>query len=185
MDDDRPTFVLLDDARESGAADAHYFEAPHEVFVARRPGEVAETLGQGGRSPQTIRRHAGRLYRLRGRAGAGRKASTAGAGTQRRDPDRWSGSACSDTKRIIPAGEVEAWLAERAEGQASLGPLEPQLSPGGYVEAFEKLQEAIRAGDIYQANLTFPLAGGYRGDPLALYAALRPAANAGYGGGNP
>jgi para-aminobenzoate synthetase/4-amino-4-deoxychorismate lyase len=31
------------------------------------------------------------------------------------------------------------------------------------------------AGDIYQANLTFPLAGSYRGDPLALYAAIRPA----------
>jgi para-aminobenzoate synthetase/4-amino-4-deoxychorismate lyase len=44
------------------------------------------------------------------------------------------------------------------------------------------LSEAIRAGDIYQANLTFPLAGSWRGDPLALYAAIREQARAGYGG---
>jgi para-aminobenzoate synthetase component 1 len=42
--------------------------------------------------------------------------------------------------------------------------------------------EAIQAGDIYQANLTFPLAGSYHGDPLALYAAVRADARAGYGG---
>ena len=39
-----------------------------------------------------------------------------------------------------------------------------------------------RRGDIYQANLTFPLLADYAGDPLALYAALRPRAAAGYGG---
>jgi para-aminobenzoate synthetase/4-amino-4-deoxychorismate lyase len=44
------------------------------------------------------------------------------------------------------------------------------------------MQERIAAGDIYQANLTFPLAGAFRGEPLALYAAVRPAAGAGYGG---
>ena len=42
--------------------------------------------------------------------------------------------------------------------------------------AVRAAKELIAAGDIYQANLTFPLAGSYRGDPLALYAALRPAA---------
>src|SRR5690606_10987736 len=31
-------------------------------------------------------------------------------------------------------------------------------------------------------NLTMPLAGGARGDPLAIYAAIRPHAAAGYGG---
>ncbi|HBQ93361.1 MAG TPA: aminodeoxychorismate synthase component I, partial [Erythrobacter sp.] len=82
----------------------------------------------------------------------------------------------------IPADEMPHWLAARAPGGGSVGPLEPQLSPGGYAQAFAPLQEAIRAGDIYQANLTFPLAGGFSGDPLGLYAALRPAAQAGYGG---
>jgi para-aminobenzoate synthetase/4-amino-4-deoxychorismate lyase len=44
------------------------------------------------------------------------------------------------------------------------------------------VQEAIQAGDIYQANLTFPLAGTWSGDPIALYAALRFNAAAGHGG---
>jgi len=77
---------------------------------------------------------------------------------------------------------MPGWLAARADGEAAIGPLTPQISPGGYLAAFTALQDAIRAGDIYQANLTFPLAGSFSGDPLALYAALRPAASAGYGG---
>jgi para-aminobenzoate synthetase/4-amino-4-deoxychorismate lyase len=60
--------------------------------------------------------------------------------------------------------------------------MEPQLSPGGYAAAFAALGEAIRAGDIYQANLTYPLAGAFRGDPVGLYAALRDASAASYGG---
>lgn len=87
-----------------------------------------------------------------------------------------------DAPTRIPAADMPGWLANRAEGSGSVGPLEPQLSPGGYERAFAEVQEAIRAGDIYQANLTFPLAGGFTGDPLGLYAALRPAAQAGYGG---
>jgi para-aminobenzoate synthetase/4-amino-4-deoxychorismate lyase len=88
-----------------------------------------------------------------------------------------------DHAKAIPAAEVPQWLAERAGGGlASIGPLEPQITPGAYVEAFDALQEAIRAGDIYQANLTFRLAGAARGDPVAIYRAIRPAANAGYGG---
>ncbi|MFA9201051.1 MAG: aminodeoxychorismate synthase component I, partial [Cypionkella sp.] len=87
-----------------------------------------------------------------------------------------------DRGRTIAAADVPGWLAERAGGAASLGPLEPQLSPAGHQAAFEALQHAIRAGDIYQANLTFPLAGSFRGDPLALYARLREDARSGYGG---
>ena len=84
----------------------------------------------------------------------------------------------------IAAVAVPAWLADNAaQGVAtSIGPLDPQLSTGGYLAAFAALREAIHAGDIYQANLTFQLAGSWRGDPLALYAALRPQAAAGYGG---
>jgi para-aminobenzoate synthetase/4-amino-4-deoxychorismate lyase len=82
----------------------------------------------------------------------------------------------------IPAADVPGWLAARAEGTAQVGPLDPALSPGGYAKAFAELQRRIAAGDIYQANLTFPLAGSFRGDPLALYAAARPGGAAGYGG---
>jgi para-aminobenzoate synthetase/4-amino-4-deoxychorismate lyase len=68
-----------------------------------------------------------------------------------------------------PAG---IWLSE----------LRPAISRADYSRAFTTVQEYIRAGDIYQANLTFPLTADYAGDPLALYAALRARARAGYGG---
>ena len=87
-----------------------------------------------------------------------------------------------ESERTLAAAEVDAWLSENAEGEGWVGPLDPQLSPGGYRAVFDRLQDAIRDGDIYQANLTYPLSGSYRGDPVALYAQLRASAKAGYGG---
>ena len=65
---------------------------------------------------------------------------------------------------------------------AWLSALRPGISRADYAKSFAAVQEFIAAGDIYQANLTFPLSADYTGDPLALYAALRPRAAAGYGG---
>lgn len=177
----RQPFVLLDDARASGAVNAHVYEAPRQVFVARQADEVASVLAvadaarrsEGGTLAGYIAYEAGlalepKLLDLA-------RARTGAAG-----PLVWLG--LFDEARTMPADNVPEWLAAHSEGTASIGPLEPQLSPGGYGEAFAALQDAIQAGDIYQANLTFPLAGSYRGDPVLLYAALRPAAQAGYGG---
>jgi para-aminobenzoate synthetase/4-amino-4-deoxychorismate lyase len=180
----RAPLVLLDDARVAGAADAQWFEDPAEVFVARRPDEVTAVLAaadaarreRGGTLAGYLAYEAGLALEPRlepladGRTGAG-------------GPLVWLGR--FESVRTIPASEVEPFLAEcrvPEDAQPTLGPLDPQISPGAYEQAFEAVQEAIAAGDIYQANLTFPLAGGFTGDPLALYAALRPAARAGYGG---
>src|SRR6478609_6928654 len=175
-------FVLLDDARVEGASDAHLFENPREVFVARRPGEVLPAL----EAADAARRAsggtlAGYLAYEAGLALEPRLALRAAARSGATGPLLWFG--LFDTATIIPATEMPQWLAGRAGGGlASIGPLEPQISTGAYLDAFATLQEAIRAGDIYQANLTMPLAGPARGDPLALYAAIRPEAGAGYGG---
>lgn len=175
-------FVLLDDARVEGASDAHLFENPREIFVARRPDEVLAVLEAAEvarvRSGGTL---AGYLAYEAGLALEPRLMPRAAARSGAAGPLVWFG--LFDAATIIPAAEVPQWLAGHAgSGPASIGPLEPQLSTGGYLEAFAVLQEAIRAGDIYQANLTMPLAGPARGDPLALYAAIRPEAGAGYGG---
>jgi para-aminobenzoate synthetase/4-amino-4-deoxychorismate lyase len=175
-------FVLLDDARAEGASDAQLFERPRELFVARRPEDVVPVL----EAAETARRErggtlAGYLAYEAGLALEPRLEPLAAARTGADGPLLWFG--LFDAPRLIPSAEVPAWLAERAgAGPASIGPLVPQLSIGGYLAAFDALQEAIRAGDIYQANLTMPLAGGARGDPLAIYAAIRPSAAAGYGG---
>ncbi len=175
-------FVLLDDARAAeGAADALLYEAPRALFVAHRAEEVegalaaaeAARVAQGGSLAGYLAYEAG--FALEPKL-AGHAAARSGAA----GPLVWLG--LFDAPRRIAAGDVAGWLASRAEGPGTLGPMEPQLSPGGYAEAFAALREAIHAGDIYQANLTYPLAGSYRGDPVGLYAALRGAAAAGYGG---
>ncbi len=174
-------FLLLDDARPGGASPARLYQAPREVVVARRVEDVLPALER----IEALRRDgaelAGYLAYEAGLALEPRLAPLAPQRSGAAGPLVWFG-AFENYRELAPA-EVPAWLAEQSgPGPAAVGPLDPQLSPGGYAKAFTALQGAIAAGDIYQANLTFRLAGSYRGDPLALYAAARPAAGAGYGG---
>ncbi|HNN55636.1 MAG TPA: aminodeoxychorismate synthase component I, partial [Novosphingobium sp.] len=174
-------FILLDDARPQGASPARLYRAPREMVVARRAEEVAGALEQIEALRHLGCHLAGYFAYEAGLALEPRLAPLAARRTGAAGPLLWFGA--FDGFEEIAADDVPAWLAGQAgEGAARIGPLDPQLSPGGYAAAFTELQDAIAAGDIYQANLTFPLAGSYRGDPLTLYAALRPAAGAGYGG---
>lgn len=175
-------FVLLDDARTTGnPAEALLYEAPRALFVAHRADQVEGALAvaeaalaaQGGTLAGYIAYEAGLALEPKTAALAAARSGAAG-------PLVWLGLFDAPTR--IAAADVPGWLADRAQGPGTLGPMEPQLSPGGYVAAFDGLREAIRAGDIYQANLTYPLAGTWRGDPVGLYAALRGTAAAGYGG---
>jgi para-aminobenzoate synthetase/4-amino-4-deoxychorismate lyase len=76
---------------------------------------------------------------------------------------------------------VLADMLPSADG-AWLGALRPTIARADYDSAFRQVQDYIIAGDIYQANLTFRAIAGYAGHPLALYAAIRDRAQAGYGG---
>lgn len=175
-------FILLDDARSEGAVDAHLFEHPSEIFVARRAQDVPRILAEA----EAARIMAGGILAgyIAYEAGLALEPRLMPLATERtgaHGPLVWL--ALFEDHKTIPADEVPRWLAERAgAGPASIGPLVPQISTGAYLEAFAALQEAIRAGDIYQSNMTFPLAGAARGDPVAIYSAIRPAAKAGYGG---
>ena len=173
-------FVLLDDARAQGAADALVYSAPREVFVAYRAADVSGALEAAEKARPTGSDIAGYIAYEAGLALEPRLAGLADARSGANGALVWLGA--FDPPERIEATDVPQWLSARAQGSASIGPLDPQLSPGGYDAAFAALREAIHAGDIYQANLTYPLAGSYRGDPVALYAALRSSASAGYGG---
>ncbi|QPC98877.1 aminodeoxychorismate synthase component I [Qipengyuania soli] len=177
---DRHPFVLLDDARESGAADALLFANPRETFVARHADEVEDVLARAEEARIGGGHLAGYIAYEAGLALEPRLKSLADSRTGGAGPLVWLG--LFDEPEHIAADAMPEWLSTHAQGGGSVGPLDPQLSPGGHEQSFARLQEAIRAGDIYQANLTFPLAGNFTGDPLGLYAALRPAAQAGYGG---
>ncbi len=174
-------FILLDDARPAGASAARLYRAPAEVVVARRAADVAPALARLEELRQAGYDLAGYMASAAGLALEERLMPLADARSGAMGPLVWFGAFRG--YETIAAADVPGWLEGQAEpGLARIGTLEPQLSPGGYARAFAALQEAIAAGDIYQANLTFQLAGSFRGDPLALYAALRPAAGAGYGG---
>lgn len=81
----------------------------------------------------------------------------------------------------LPGARVEAILA-------GLGPPPPlrDLRYGhdlaAHAAKVRRILAYIRAGDIYQANLTFPIDFRYAGAPLALYAALRARQATAYGG---
>ena len=71
---------------------------------------------------------------------------------------------------------------------ADLGPPPPITGlvaghdPATHMAKVRRILELIRAGDIYQANLTFPMRFHYPGDPLALYGALRARQPVAHGG---
>lgn len=165
-------YVLLDDARVACASPARLYVNPVECLTAQTLAEVAPLLD------------ALRSARTRGLHVAGFLAYDAGA-------------ALLPHLEMQPGG-LRAWFGLFEDYQEFntdampsllpdpagtwLSPLRPDISRADYATAFAAVQEYITAGDIYQANLTFPLSADYAGDPLALYAALRPRAAAGYGG---
>jgi para-aminobenzoate synthetase / 4-amino-4-deoxychorismate lyase len=177
----RPPFILLDDARTSGAGPARLYESPLEIVVARRADEVADALDRIGAQPG---HWAGMIAYEAGLAIEPKLAEHLPARTGAAGPLVWF--ARFETLTLLDADAAARWLdaeiAAQETKEARLGPLDPQVSIGGYAAAFEAMQGAILAGDIYQANLTFQLGGSWAGHPLAIYRQLRGDALAGYGG---
>jgi para-aminobenzoate synthetase/4-amino-4-deoxychorismate lyase len=172
----RPLFLLLDDARETGAAPSRLYRDAQEIVVARRPEEVLPALDRigatAGRWAGVIAYEAGLALEPRLMPLAARRSGASG-------PLVWFARWGECT--AMSADEVDAWLAREISVPGVLGPMTPQISTGGYARAFDGVLDAIRAGDIYQVNLTFPLGGTWRGDPLAIHRALRRDARGGYG----
>ena len=71
---------------------------------------------------------------------------------------------------------------EVADDRASPAALSSNMSDADYARAFDRLQEYLRAGDLYQANLTRRFDAPCTLDAPALYARLRRAAPAPYAG---
>ncbi len=161
-----PPFILLDDAR-SGAA-ARLFRAPRAVIRADRLEDVETALErlrvEPGHKVGFITYDAG--FALEPRL------------TPRfRAPDAallWFG--VFDSFEEVDA---ETWLPDPAGSYA--GTPVPNIASGDYRAAIARVQDAITAGDIYQANVTFPATVQVAGDPRALFAGLRRRARASYG----
>lgn len=65
---------------------------------------------------------------------------------------------------------------------AAVGPISPLVARADWLAAVARARDYIAAGDIYQANLTFPVAFDIGGHPLALFARLFSPAAAPHGG---
>lgn len=77
--------------------------------------------------------------------------------------------------------DAAALLADWASRPASIGAVQPALDEAGHAAALARLHGWIGAGDIYQANLTFPAAVPVTGHPISLYARARAGSAAPYG----
>ena len=162
-------FVLLDDQRENGRA-----------LVYSGPTEVVETS-----DPDRVRLC---LARLAGRHAAGFIGYEAGHSLEPKlaplrhppppdgPPLLWFGLFAG------PPEEVDAATLLPAAQGAWAGPPRPLIDRAAYEAAVAEVKSRIEAGDIYQANLTFPAEVACAGHPLALYAAMRRRARAGHGG---
>jgi len=176
-------FVLLDDASVEGLGQkARLYQAPAHLVVARRPEEIAPALEQMEALLAQGYALAGTLAYEAGLALEPKLAALAAARSGADGPLVWMGA--FDSWEELTSAQVAAFLAMQANNNrpSRLGPMVPAIGPGAYAQAFDHVAEAIRAGDIYQANFTFPLEGPWSGDPLALYAQLRKAGGGAHGG---
>ena len=162
-------FVLLDDAREGGAPPRLY-RRPVAVLEARQPAEVRPLLDRL------------RDATARGLCAAGFLAYEAAPAFE------------PTLAAVDPAGPL-AWFGlfdgwEEPDVAALLPdpvgarvlPPQPRIDRAEYDRRIAAVLDLIAAGDLYQANLTFRADVRFLGDPLALYAAVRARAAAGWGG---
>ncbi len=172
MSDFTAPYVLLDDAREGGAA-ARLYQRPIEVIEAHALAEVRPALD------------AIRAASARGLHAAGYIAYEAGAAFESKlgqphepsGPLLWFGL-FEDFTEIAPDA-LAAMLPDPAG--AWIGTPAPLIDRTTYDAQLAEVLALIQAGDLYQANLTFPSIVRIAGHPLAAYAQLRERARAGYG----
>ena len=78
--------------------------------------------------------------------------------------------------------QVQDWLRARTSGSYQFTDVTHAWSATQYQSRFEEVIEKIRAGDIYQLNLTFKARFRLSGSPLAFYRDLREKQPVAYGG---
>ncbi len=170
-------FILLDDARKVGASPARLYARPVRTLAARDAAQLDRLLDQLQQAKDEGLHAAGFMAYEAGFALEPKLAARL-KGRTLPTPLAWFG--LFEEYQEIAAQAVPQLLANPAG--AWNGPLSPSITQGDYHAAFDAVGRYITDGDIYQANLTFRATTQYAGNPLALYAAIRPRAAAGYGG---
>lgn len=97
----------------------------------------------------------------------------------RRSPLLWFG--CFEAVERLDPASLDAFWGEQTP-PAPLRELGFGWDAAGHAEKARRVLDLLRAGDVYQVNLTFPMRFRFDGDPLQLYAAMRAAQPAAHGG---
>lgn len=169
-------FILLDDARASCAAPARLYRDPAETVTAQSAGSIRAALDRLAEARAHGLHAVGFLSYELGHALEPRLKALQHPGGDL--PLLWFG--LFERYQIV-APDVVPTLLPDPQGAWISAP-RPLVTRGAYEVALARVQNYIAAGDIYQANLTFQAEVRALGHPLAIYAALRQRARAGYGG---
>lgn len=161
-------FVLLDDAREAGLA--RLYLRPREIVETRDPAEVPGCIAGLGRGSGHV---AGFIAYEAGHALEPKLAPLRVRPPAEAPPLLWFGRFDG-----FEAVDAEAFLPDPAS--AWVGRPRPLISRDDHEAAVGRAKAHIEAGNIYQANLTFPASVRTLGDPVAIYAAVRARAKGGH-----
>ncbi len=172
------TFVLLDNSAGTGAPTL-LFSNPKEIVSAMTPDEVG---------PALARLEAGTTQGLHA---AGYFAYELGYVLEpkirdllpegRNVPLFWFG--LYDAPRAMSEAEVDHWLGTHTKsGSYQFTSVTTAWSQEEYEARFAAVQEKIRAGDIYQLNLTFKARFRLEGSPLTFYRDMRRRQRVAYAG---
>jgi len=172
------TFVLLDNNSGAGAPSLLFIE-PTEIISAWSPDEVDAALQ---RIEAGVARglHAAGFFAYE--LGYVLEPKLAPLMPEKRSvPLLWIG--LYRAPQEMTSAEVEHWLATHTRsGDFHFTDVTLTWSEEQYLERFDKVIENIRAGDIYQLNLTFKARFKLSGSPLTFYLDLRQKQPVTYGG---
>lgn len=172
------TFVLLDNNSGSGPPSL-LFTDPVEIIAAETPEEVPAALERLDAAVKSGLHAAGFFayelgYVLEPRLSALMP-------EKRNVPLLWLGLYKSPAEMTPP--EVEHWLATHTRsGSYHFTDVTLAWDEPAYLRRFAEVQEKIRAGDIYQLNLTFKARFRLSGSPLTFFLDLRQKQRVAYGG---
>jgi len=162
------TFVLLEMNLTDKACHTLY-QAPSNIIRADRVADVAGALEELDRALDDGQHVAGYLSYELGLALEPRLCDL--VPRVRNMPLLWFG--VFDEMTRLGEAETAEFLNEQSRSAHSLSAFTPGMNGTEYKKRFQRVQEMISAGDIYQLNLTFPVNFHCEGDPISLYIELR------------
>lgn len=172
------TFVLLDNNSGSGPPSL-LFTDPVEIISAETPEEVPAALARLEAALADGLHAAGFFAYELGYVLEPRLAAL--MPQQRNVPLIWLGLYKAPAQ--MTPQEVEHWLATHTRsGSYHFTDVTLAWDEADYLERFAQVQDKIRAGDIYQLNLTFKARFKLSGSPLTFFLDLRQKQRVAYGG---